>query len=505
MNAKRPFAIIIILVTAIVLYTVNNILPFTLTKFGKAEFYKKNYTKAFLFLKVSNHINNKDSDTRYHYAKTLIMLKPTLEVQKELFKISELDLSDSADLIADRQIEKWRNQIFFNIGKNYIEQVPSDNKILRWDATTFPLKVYIQISPNATVPKYYPDKIVKAFLQWQASTNNFVKFIFTNDASIAQILVKIEPSSTINNCTEVNCKYILAYTTPEINGDLLEKMNIIFYDKNNLSQPFSEREVYNTALHEIGHTLGIMGHSYNEDDLMYMASTTDVTFDRYRSDFQLITPTDLNTLSLLYKLIPNVTNTPLSKYDTSRQFFAPIVIGTNSQITSRKILEAQNYIEAAPNLTNGYVDLAAAYAEIKKYNDAIGILNKALTLCTNDNERYLVYYNLAVVYTNIQMWDKALEYAHLAEQAQPDSSINGLIAAIYYNKGEKSKARKIYEQNLATNPGNTLDAINLARIYVNELNLIEAGRTINKLIKANPKASEDPNVKSFAVLTFMFK
>lgn len=504
MKYKRSLAIILIIITAIALYTVNNILPFALTKSGKAAFYKNHCVKAFWLFRASSFINNKNPDTRYYYAKTLIMLKPTLEVQQELFKISELDLPDSADLIADKQIEKWRSQIFFNAGKNYIEQVPSDGKIIRWDATKFPLKVCIKSTDETKPPKYYEQSIRKAFLQWQVSTKSFIKFIYVTEPFNSQILVTIEPSSA-KVCSGENCKYVVAYTTPQINGELLEKMNIIFYDKNNLGQPFSEREVYNTALHEIGHTLGIMGHSYNKDDLMYMESNTDETFDKYRSDFQLITSTDLNTLGLLYRLIPNITNTALSEYDTSRQFFAPIVIGTKSEITSRKMLEAENYIQSAPNLPNGYIDLSSAYTEQRKYNEALEALNKALELSSNNNEKYIVYYNMAVAYMNVQTWDEALKYAQMAKELQPDSDINGIIAAIYYNKGNKAVAKQIYIESLKLHPENTIDAINLARIYVQELNLVSAGKTLNKLIKANPGAAADPRVQAFNILIFLFK
>lgn len=504
MKHKRPLAIILIIITAIVLYTVNNIIPFALTKLGKVAFYKNHCVKAFLLFKASSFINNKNPDTRYYYALTLIKLKPTLDVQQELFKISELNLPDSADLIAGKQVEKWRSQIFFNVGKNYIEQVPSDGKIIRWDATKFPLKVCIKSADGANFPKYYEQNIQKAFLQWQTSTGNFIRFTYVTEPFNSQILVTIEPSSA-KTCSGGDSKYVVAYTTPQLNGDLLEKMNIIFYDKDNLGQPFSEREVYNTALHEIGHTLGIMGHSYNKDDLMYMESSTDENFDKYRSDFQLINSTDLNTLGLLYKLIPNITNTPLSEYDTSRQFFAPIVIGTKSEITSRKMLEAENYIQSAPNLPNGYIDLSSAYTEQKKYSEALDALNKALTLCSNNNEKYIVFYNMAVVYMNVQTWDEALKYAQMAKDLQPDSDINGIMAAIYYNKGNKAVAKQIYIESLKLHPENTIDAINLARIYLQELNPVGAGKTLNRLIKANPSAAADPRIQAFNILIFLFK
>lgn len=512
-KGKRISAIVLIVTTAILIYFFHKILPDIYSNLGQKAYEHGDYSQAYSNLKTAVQLSPKNRDARYYLVQTLIKLPPTLAIQKELYKISQANLADSADLIADRQISKWRNQISFNAGENYIEQVPFNDKILRWDAAKFPLTVSIENDSPNNLPQYYKEEIEKAFLQWQSSTNNFISFKFIEDPKNAQISVKIISTDQREKCKEQECKYVMAFTMPYIKGDLLQKMEITFYDSNNLAQPFSEKEIYNTALHEIGHSLGIMGHSYNKDDLMYMEenSQKDV-FEQSQSDFQLISPNDLNTLNLLYKLIPDITNTDLNEFDTSRQFFAPIVMGSNEQINSRKMLEAQNYINSAPNLPNGYIDLSAAYAEQKEYNSAIEALNKALELSSSDNEKYVIYYNFAVIYMNIRDWDDSLKYAQLAKQTlqgQPPSSsnsdIDGLIAGINFNKGNKAFAKQAYIESLEKNPGSEIDAINLAIIYLKEFNFIQAGKTLNRLVEANPDAKNDPKIKAYWLLMFFFK
>lgn len=414
-------------------------LPDFYLNIGQKAYANKNYQEAYSKLRLANLLSPKNTDARYYYVQTLIKLAPTLEIQKELFSISQANRPDSADLIADRQISKWRNQISHNVGDNYIEQVPFNNKILRWDLSKMPLNVCIKNDSPNQLPAYYESSLKKAFLQWQASTG-FLKFNFVDDPSNAQILVTIKTAKDMRNCKE-NCKYVMAYTEPKFKNDLLNKMEITFYDSNNLGQPFSEREIYNTSLHEIAHSLGIMGHSYDKDDLMYMEYNSNENFDKFRSDFQLISQTDLNTMGLLYKLIPDITNTPLSEFDTSRQFFAPIVIGDEKQINSRKLLEAKNYIEAAPNLPNGYIDLASAYAEQKEYNNAIESLDKALELSSNNEEKFIIYYNFAVIYMEIKDWDTALKYAELSKQTKPESAseVDEMIKAINNSISKRQK------------------------------------------------------------------
>lgn len=504
---KKIFTIILVSITAFLLYFLFKMLPDIYFNIGKQAYENQNYKEAFTNLKMAVSLSPNNRDARYYYIQTLIKFPPVLEVQKEVFKISQANQPDSADLIADKQIAKWREQIALNSGTNYIEQAPFNDKVLRWDLSKLPLNVCIKNDSTNQLPAYYQGRIRKAFLKWQESTG-YLKFNFVENPNDAQIFVDIIPTTQRNDCKQ-DCKYVMAFTIPKIKNDQLEKMNITFYDSNNLNQPFSEREVYNTALHEIAHALGIMGHSASKEDLMYMQYNSSEGSGDFATDFQCISQPDINTLNLLYKLIPDITNTPLSKFDTSRQFFAPIVIGSDEQVNSRKILEAQNYITSAPNLPNGYIDLASAYAELKEYNKAVETLNKALSVSSSDTDRFLVYYNFAVVYMQLQDWDNAQRYAELAKQSRPQtesaSEVDGLIAAINNNKGNVEFAKQAYIDSLAKDPANTEDALNLTRIYLREFNLIQAGKTLNRLVQANPEEGNNPKVKAFGLLMFFFR
>lgn len=501
---KRVLAIFLVLIAAFVVYTISKLIPDFYLDLGKNDCAKKDYVSAYKNLKIAVTLSPKNRDVRYYYVQALINLKPTLEVQRELYRISHVNQADSADLIADQQIAKWRNEIFLNIGENYIEKAPYEDRILRWDVTKFPLTVYIENNSNIA-PKYYETQIKKAFVQWQESTK-FISFKFLGDEKDANIVVSINLSTDMKKCDQEDCKYTVAYTTPDINGDVLKRMDILFYDSNNLGKPFSPREIYNSALHEIGHALGIMGHSENKDDIMYMETNQNDSFNKFKSDFQPISQADLNTMNLLYKLVPNITNTPLREFGTKQQFFAPIVLGSDEQINSRKMLEAKNYINAAPNLPNGYIDLAAAYLDGKQYNNAIESLNKALTFCSNDNERFMVCYNFAVTYMKIKDWENALKYANMAKQLNPSSSdVDGIIAMIDYKQGDKELAKESYIQAIQKSPDNIIDSYNLAMLYLRELNFVQAGKTLNRLIEANPDAKNDPRVKVFNILIFLFR
>lgn len=404
---------------------------------GKNDYSNNNYPSAYNNLKIAYGLNPHNQDIRYYYIQTLVKLPATLDVQKAIYEFAQAKQTDSADLIAEQQIGKWKGNILFNAGENYIEETPFNDKILRWDAKKFPLVVNIK-NNSAVAPAYYIEEIKNAFSQWQNITGRFIRFEYTDNPNDANILVTINTSEDMKKCSEETCKYTVAYTTPSFSGDLLKRATIFFYDSNNLGQPFTQKQIYNTALHEIGHSLGIMGHSQSQDDLMYLQEGDVGAYDNLRSDFQLFSPRDINTIKLLYKLVPDITNTPMNEFDTSRLIYAPIVMGSEEEINSKKILEAQNYIKQAPNLPNGYLDLATGYAELNQYGKAIETLDKALSLCSNDNERYIVYYNYAVTYSRIKDWENALKYANQAKAIKSDADIDGLINSINTNKNIKN-------------------------------------------------------------------
>lgn len=397
--------------------------------YGIAQKYikKNDYQKAYPFIKTAYSFNKKNQDYRYYYVLSMTNLSPSLDIQKELFLMSKDTLKDSAQNLAEIKISKWRQNLLYNIGDNYIEQAPFEKGVLRWDK--FPLKIVIINKSNENLPSYYKTEILRAFAQWQTSTG-FVKFVTTNKKSDAQISVTIMQLPQ-NVCKGNQCKYVIGHTTPDYSGKILKKMNIVLYSKDPLGNFFSDKELYNTILHEIGHALGIMGHSYNSGDLMYMAADNNKFYSQYRSSFQYLSSKDINTIKLLYKLTPNITNS--NKINTKGLIYAPIVLGTSKEISMRKLKEAKNYVKNAPKLPGGYIDLGIAYSELNKYSQAIKAMQKAYELSSTDNEKYMSAYNLAIIYLNSGDKDNALKSAQIAKQISNTEEINNLINQIKYH------------------------------------------------------------------------
>ena len=276
-------------------------------------------------------------------------------------------------------------------------------------------------------------------MQW-ADYADFLSFTFTVEKK-ADIYVKFNPLPD-DICEDGVCKYVVAYTIPKISGNQLKSMTITMYDKDANGNYFSDKEIYNTILHEIGHALGIMGHSYSSDDLMYMSTSPETTYTRYRTAFHFLSQDDINTLNLLYKMIPDITNVPISKFDKEGLIYAPIVLGNSRQISSRKIKEAQNYIDSAPDIPNGYIDLAVAYADQENYSKAIEALREALERAQTDSDRYIIYYNIAAAHLNSNNLDEAEKYLELARRINDSSDISELQSNINHARAAKKKPFK---------------------------------------------------------------
>ena len=405
--------------------------PAIIFYYGKSLMQKQEYVSAYSYLKYAYSLDKNNKEYKYNYVLALSKLKPTIEIQKELFNIANQEEQDSAKVAAQFKISKWKNRILQSYGDNYIEQTTINNGIIRWDTSKFPIKIAIINNSEKSVPQYYNTEILKAFSQWQSSID-FLKFSKVNSAKNADIIVQIEQIPS-NLCDGNVCQYVAGYTYPDYTGHTLKKMLIILYSTDPYGRYFSDKEIYNTILHEIGHSLGIMGHSYNSEDLMYMAqNNNDSIYAKYKSSFQYLSSKDINTIKLLYKLAPDITNN--RNFDTEGLIYPPIILGTSKDIANRKLKEAQNYVKKAPDMTIGYIDLAEAYSNLNKPKEAIKAMTKAYELSKTASEKYMSSYNLASMYLENDDTKNALKYAQIAKQINSTDEINELITNIKIHK-----------------------------------------------------------------------
>ncbi len=386
------------------------------------------YEQALPYFEKSLFADSKGILARFYYVLALTKAKPVYSVQKKLYDMANSKIEDEASKYAKVQAVALRYKLMEGIENNYIHNAALGSDILRWDIKSFPLSVYIE--DKDSVPEYYIQNINKALNLWTARTN-FVKFKDASSKEDAQILIRFKDVPP-DLCQNGVCKYTVAYTDPSIdNNKILQQMVLTFYKTNPLKNNFSPREVFNTALHEVGHTLGIMGHSDNPGDLMYSMQDSDLGKDYYyfyKTEDQTLTLRDLKTLVLLYRIEPTISN--VKDLHSETFYYAPLIMGSDDVRLQRKLNEFKTYIQKYPKMAAGYVNLASVYVDMGDYESALKLLNDGESYANTDDEKYLIHFDRAVIYYNKQNYDKALESANLAKSIRADKNVQDLITDI---------------------------------------------------------------------------
>ena len=397
--------------------------PYYFSK-GRALYNNRQYDSSIKFFERSLQANPKNSSARYFYALALSKATPTYSNQQSLYMLANSKTKDKAQNYAKSQIFALKERLTEGMEDNYIYSAITNKDILRWNVESFPLKVYIdnESSPGSE----FTESIKDAFTQW-SKASGFLQFAEVYTPEESNIEIKFTDYAG-PECTSANCKYILATTTNKTDKyNRLTQMIINFYRNNPFGEENSSTQIYNTALHEIGHALGISGHSDNPNDIMYgnnnRISQFASSFDGESRNY--LSKRDLNTIALLYRIAPTVSNS--KGWYIENLYYAPLIIGNEDEILKKKLAEYEKYIEQYPNYCGGYINIASVYSSMGNNKKAQNSLDKAEELATNNDERYLINYNRAVLYFNSQDYTSALASAKKAQAIKDDETTRNII------------------------------------------------------------------------------
>ncbi len=172
-----------------------------------------------------------------------------------------------------------------NSGDDYLAAVAGSN-LLRWK-TDKPISVYVK--DGTGVDGYrteYEESLRQAFDEWTEATSGKIKFVFVTDPSTAQMTV-IWTNDL--HAPAMTAEAGIARTS--FGGSGIENAEISLLTLDPLKDgPLGKNRLFNTCLHEIGHALGLQGHSPHTDDIM--SGTLIVQ--------QGLSPRDIRTINALY-------------------------------------------------------------------------------------------------------------------------------------------------------------------------------------------------------------
>ena len=264
--------------------------------------------------------------------------------------------------------------------------------VAKWQPDKFPLKVYIPSeADSARVPKYNPEyrtALKNAFDSWAAKSNGAVSFAFV-------------PSSAGSN---IDCTWTddpARVSRPAEGGEA----RVAYDDKKGIdhvqiillttSPSATEKQIpvniiQAACLHEIGHGLGILGHSPDADDAMF-CSVPAADKTRQLSD------RDVNTLAHLYR-----SDVKVAYHQHAAQVGGTDKISLNNEgvnfATAQNFAKAAEKFEAAlkadpayepskRNLATCLNNLAIDSAKAGKYADAAARFKRAIELQARDTDQ----------------------------------------------------------------------------------------------------------------------
>lgn len=175
---------------------------------------------------------------------------------------------------------------------NYLADVTDEGRFT-WSLNQMPLRVYIE--DGSGTPGYrdtYQDYIRRAFNEWQSITNGTVSWTEVNSPNNADIVcswtAQVRPKGGGVEAGETATTIQRSPFFP--NGRIIKAHVMVLTSL--FGHSFSNPDLYKTCLHEIGHALGLQGHSSTTSDIMYPVLNADQT--PYLKD------RDRNTMMALY-------------------------------------------------------------------------------------------------------------------------------------------------------------------------------------------------------------
>lgn len=321
-----------------------------------------------------------------------------IESSKETISTLEQELAEQDQMLNQTDLTKYLSDIRSN-GYN------------RWQPDRFPLRVYIESGKNTEgFQPEFETVLRKSFQQWTEATKGKVSFVFINDANRADIRCKWtstvdafqqkgesgEAQSTISNYGIERVKIILLTRSIKSTGGSVTSI------------PRKVKKVHRVCLHEIGHALGLSGHSRNSKDIMFFSESASSKAQAELSN------RDKATMMALYDLDEEVVQQSKNPKQTQVASTEPSEEISESGLSLSELAEdgkkaflAQDYEESSKKfaeclklssdnlkiriaLGHSLNALADAKIQEKKANEAEQILRKCISLIEKTDQTDLL-------------------------------------------------------------------------------------------------------------------
>ncbi len=306
---------------------------------GIKAYHAQSYPLAIRFFRQAAKNDRNNANIHYYLADSLVKLKRYREAQIEYQKILALAPSSQAARFSRvslgklRKLEESRYRIkgkettthritgqrvdkFDNIidkGDDYLNDITDSGRRVRWSTLKMPLKLYVEESPVGirNFQRNFVSSIPKALDVWVQALKGKLSYVMINRPEEADIKITwVNTLDTEGQTSEEGTTFHAGITVPQIKFDQLMGMEIKMATFDIRKKPQKGENIFAIAIHEMGHALGLLGHSENPKDIM---------FPQNRLVYKLSTR-DRITIQKLYGEMADITNLPAStKVDPERE------------------------------------------------------------------------------------------------------------------------------------------------------------------------------------------
>lgn len=478
------------------LIIILSLLYFTALKYGDKIlclyadklFEEKDYSSAYSVYDFAESYVSSNLD--FEYKKTLCLSKMPLSysVQKKLVDIVHKDDNSASEKLATDIVLNFRKKIYEKYGDSYTKEALYEGVVLRWSKNSFPIAVYVE--KNNDIPLYYYEQVENSFNDWQRESENFVSFKKVNNPAMAKIIVSFNDNLG-KPCGNTNSEYKAAITKPVIEKEkILKQMLINVLVKKDTGEFFSNEQIKTILTHEIGHALGLWGHSSDNKTIMYYSLDNPYDYYENRIDTSL-NEKDIASLKILYTLAPDITDDSFELNKKERYLYPKMLFSPIDDYQNKILSKAEELLKSNPYDLQYALSLADAYNQNGKYDESIKLM---IYLLDKTRDKYLLgilNYNIANNYISLKDFDNALYYAKQTLNYSNSLDNRSLIAYIKYCRGDLDSAEREFIYILGKNPSLTSASLGLADVYIKKKQYMSARKVLKYLIKLNPDIVND--------------